>query len=178
MDLGLDYQREVEQLYLERERLRQQPPTPEVEQRVADLSEQIRSYEEMNIAGLRAQAEVDAEQARQDAEGRSRFPALAEAPDLLTMSDEVKARTQGDLFGGEPAAIEPAAEEAAAPGEPTPVAPYQGKGPYQYKLPLRGRAGDRGTSYCMAVLAMPLIAMQVEPMIPLPDATATLGGTP
>ena len=142
MDLGLDYQREVEQLYLERERLRQQPPTPEVEQRVADLSEQIRSYEEMNIAGLRAQAEVDAEQARQDAEGRKRFPALAEAPDLLTMSDEVKARTQGDLFGGEPAAIEPAAEEVAAPGEPTPVPPYQRKGPYQYKLPLRGRAGE------------------------------------
>lgn len=39
---------------------------------------------------------------------------------------------------------------------------------------LRGRAGDRGTSYCMAVLAMPLIAMQVEPMIPLPDATVTV----
>ncbi len=39
---------------------------------------------------------------------------------------------------------------------------------------LRGRAGDRGTSYCMAVLAMPMIAMQVEPMIPLPDATATV----
>jgi hypothetical protein len=142
MDLGLDYQREVEQLYLERERLRQQPPTPEVEQRVADLSEQIRSYEEMNIAELRAQAEVDADQARQDAEGRSRFPALAEAPDLLTMPDEVKARTQGDLFGGEPAAIEPTAEEAAAPGEPTPVPPYARTGPYQYKLPLRGRAGE------------------------------------
>ena len=142
MDLGLDYQREVEQLYLERERLRQQPPTPEVEQRVADLSEQIRSYEEMNIAGLRAQAEVDADQARQDAEGRRRFPALAEAPDLLTMPDEVKARTQGDLFGGEPAAIEPTAEEAAVPGEPTPVPPYARTGPYQYKLPLRGRAGE------------------------------------
>ncbi|MBB3980966.1 hypothetical protein GGR44_000597 [Sphingobium fontiphilum] len=38
---------------------------------------------------------------------------------------------------------------------------------------LRGRAGDGGT-YCMAVLALPLIAMQVEPMIPLPQATATV----
>lgn len=38
---------------------------------------------------------------------------------------------------------------------------------------LRGRAGDGGT-YCMAVLALPLIAMQVEPMLPLPQATATV----
>lgn len=38
---------------------------------------------------------------------------------------------------------------------------------------LRGRAGDHGT-YCMAVFALPLIAMQVEPMIPVPQATATV----
>ena len=38
---------------------------------------------------------------------------------------------------------------------------------------LRGRAGDRNT-YCMAMLAMPLIAMQVEPMIQMPQQTATV----
>jgi hypothetical protein len=38
---------------------------------------------------------------------------------------------------------------------------------------LRRRTGD-GRTYCMAVLALPLIAIQVEPMIPLPSATATV----
>jgi hypothetical protein len=38
---------------------------------------------------------------------------------------------------------------------------------------LRGRAGDGGT-YCMAVLALPLMAMQVEPMLPVPQASATV----
>ncbi|NWK98133.1 hypothetical protein DM806_21205 [Sphingobium lactosutens] len=38
---------------------------------------------------------------------------------------------------------------------------------------MRGRAGDGGT-YCMVALALPLVAMQVEPMIPLPQATATV----
>lgn len=38
---------------------------------------------------------------------------------------------------------------------------------------LRDRAGDRGT-YCIAVLVLPLAAMQVEPAIPLPQDTATV----
>jgi hypothetical protein len=147
MDLGLDFQREVEQLYLERERLKQQAQTPEVKARVADLSNQIRSYEEMSFAERQAQAEADAERARQDRAGAQKFPALAGAPDLLTLSDEVKARTQGDLFGGEPAPLPPTTEAAAEPGAPTPVPPYQRTGPYQYKLPLRG--GEAVTPFTM-----------------------------
>lgn len=38
---------------------------------------------------------------------------------------------------------------------------------------LRDRAGD-GSTYCIAVLALPLIAMQVEPMLPVPQATAAV----
>jgi hypothetical protein len=139
MDLGLDFQREIEQLYLERERLKQAEQTPEVKQRVADLSDQISSYEEMSVAERRAQAATEAEQAAKDARGRETFPALANAPELMAQSDEVKARTQGDLFGGEPAAITPAAAEPMEPSAPTPVPPYARTGPYQYKLPLRAQ---------------------------------------
>lgn len=139
MDLGLDFQREIEQLYLERERLKQAEQTTEVKQRVADLSDQISSYEEMSVAERRAQAATEAEQAAKDARGRETFPALANAPELMAQSDEVKARTQGDLFGGEPAAITPAAAEPMEPNAPTPVPPYARTGPYQYKLPLRAQ---------------------------------------
>lgn len=143
-DLGLDYQREVEQLYLERERLKQAEPTAEVKQRVADLTDQIRSYEEMSVAERRAQATADAERAKQDALAAQKFPALAAAPELMALPDEVKARTQGELFapeelGGEFAGPQvPAAVETAEPGAPTPVPPYKRTGPYQTKLPLRG----------------------------------------
>jgi len=142
-DLGLDYQREVEQLYLERERLKQQEQTEEVKQRVAELGDQIRSYEEMSVAERRAQAGADAEQAKADAIGAKKFPALANAPDLLAAPDEVKARTQGELFGPEEMGGEfagpqvPAKVESAEPEAPTPVPPYKRTGEYQYKLPLR-----------------------------------------
>lgn len=142
-DLGLDYQREVEQLYLERERLKQLEQTEEVKARTAELGAQIRSYEEMSVAERRAQAAADAERAKQDELARAKFPALAAAPDLMAAPDEVKARTQGELFGAPEMGGEftgpqvPAAIEPAAPGAPTPVPPYARTGPYQYKLPLR-----------------------------------------
>jgi hypothetical protein len=147
-DLGLDYQREVEDLFLERERLKAAEQTPETTQRIADLSEQIKSYLEMDFAEKQAQKAQDAEQARQDERARERFPALANAPELMAQSDEVKARTQGELFPAEelggrfegPQKTEPT--EAAKPTQPTPVPPYKRTGPYQYKLPLRGRAGE------------------------------------
>lgn len=113
-DLGLDYQREVEQLYLERERLAQEG-TPEADVRIAELTDQIRAYHEMDIAERQAQAQLDAETARQDRAAQKKFPALANAPELMAQSDEVKARTQGELFPGEDLGVAPTTEPVAEP---------------------------------------------------------------
>jgi hypothetical protein len=136
-DLGLDFQRQYADMALERERLRMQPQTPEVQARIAELGEQMALYTQSDIESIRAAKEGQAVAAAQDAAARERFPGLANAPDLLTQSDEVKARTQGDLFGGAPAPL-PVAKTPEAPAGPTPVPPYSRKGEYQYKLPLRG----------------------------------------
>lgn len=136
-DLGLDFQRQYADMALERERLRMQPQTPEVQARIAELGEQMALYTQNDIESIRAAQEGRDAAAAEEAATRERFPGLANAPDLLTQSDEIKARTQGDLFGGEPTPL-PAAETPAAPAGPTPVPPYSRKGEYQYKLPLRG----------------------------------------
>jgi hypothetical protein len=136
-DLGLDFQRQYADMALERERLGMQPQTPEVQARIAELGEQMALYTQNDIESIRAAQEGRAAAAAEEAATRERFPGLANAPDLLTQSDEIKARTQGDLFGGEPTPL-PAAETPAAPAGPTPVPPYSRKGEYQYKLPLRG----------------------------------------
>lgn len=144
-DLGLDYQREYADLVQERERLKQQPQTPEVKARVEELTGQMALYTQSDIESMRAEKEAQAAAAAEDAVARKKFPALAEAPDLLTQPDEVKARTQGELFPGEDLAgptlrerEAPTAEKPAELGAPTPVPPYSRKGPYQLKLPLRG----------------------------------------
>jgi len=74
LDLGLDFQRDYADLVKERETLRQQPQTPEVKARVADLTDQIMSLHENEVASLRAEKQTDAE-------ARARFPAIAEAPE-------------------------------------------------------------------------------------------------
>ena len=143
-DLGLDFQREYADMATERERLRQQPQTPEVKARVAELTEQMQLYTQSDIESIRAEKELADVAAAEDAATRKKFPALAEAPDLLTQPDEVKARTQGELFPGEDlgeGVVEPKIPEAKKPeepGEPTPVPAYARSGPYQYKLPMRG----------------------------------------
>lgn len=144
-DLGLDYQREYADMLQERERLKQQPQTPEVKARVQELTGQMALYTQSDIESMRAEKEGQAAAAAEDAAARNKFPALAEAPDILTKPDEVKARTQGELFPGEDLAgptlrekEKPTAEKPAEPGEPTPAPPYARTGPYQYKLPLRG----------------------------------------
>jgi hypothetical protein len=144
-DLGLDFQREYPDLVQERERLKQQPQTPEVKARVQELTDQMALYTQSDIESLRAEKETQAATAAEDAATRKKFPALAEAPDLLTQPDEVKARTQGELFPSEDLAgptlrekEKPTAEKPSEPGEPTPVPPYARTGDYQYKLPLRG----------------------------------------
>jgi hypothetical protein len=145
-DLGLDYQREYADMAKERERLRQQPQTPEVKARVQELTGQMALYTQSDIESMRAEKEGQAVAAAEDAKARQKFPALAGAPDLLTQPDEVKARTQSELFPGEelagPTLREKEKPTAKTPTEPTPVPPYARTGPYQYKLPLRGRVGE------------------------------------
>jgi len=139
-DLGLDFQRGYPELAQERERLKQQPQTPEVKARVAELTEQMALYTQSDIESIRAAKEAQAAAAADDAKARQKFPALANAPDLLTQPDAVKARTQSELFpeeGGGALPV-PTAVEPVTPGAPTPVPPYARTGPYQFKLPLRG----------------------------------------
>jgi len=134
-DLGLDFQREYADMATERERLRQQTQTPEVKARVAELAEQMALYTQSDIESIRAEKELAVAAAAEDAATRKKFPALANAPDLLTQSDEVKARTQGELFPGEDLGTPPATLGADI-AEPTLRTPKE-KAPLQYKLPLR-----------------------------------------
>ena len=144
--LGLDYARQAEDVTLEIERLKQQPQTPEVKERIAQLRDDLQTYSQLEVERIRAEKEATALAAKEDEAARTRFPALAAAPELMAMPDEVKARTQGELFapeemGGEFAGPQiPAKVETATPiepAEPTPVPPYTRTGEYQYKLPLR-----------------------------------------
>lgn len=147
-DLGLDYARQAEDVTLEIERLKQQEQTPEVKARIAELSDTLQTYSQLEVERIRSEKAAAEQQAKEDEAARKRFPALAAAPELMAMPDEVKARTQGELFGPEELGGEftgpqiPAKVEAAEPTAPTPVPPYARTGPYQKKLALRGRAGE------------------------------------
>ena len=142
-DLGLDYQREYADMAKERERLKLQEPTPEVQARLEELDQQMAIYNQSDIESMRAQQESEAARAKAEATARKKFPALVNAPDLATQSDEVKARTQGELFPDEDLGTKPAAEPIA---EPT-LRSAKEKAPLQYKLPLRqvqeGRTPNR-----------------------------------
>lgn len=133
-DLGLDFQREYADMVQERERLKQQPQTPEVKARVAELGEQMALYTQSDIESMRAEKETADAKSKAEAAVREKFPALAGAPDLLTQSDEVKGRTQGELFPGEDLGTPP--ESGAPIAEPT-LRSAKEKAPLQYKLPLR-----------------------------------------
>jgi hypothetical protein len=114
-DLNLDYQREYPDLVKERERLMQQEQTPEVKARVDELAQQMALYTQSDIESMRAEKEIAAKTAAEDAKARKKFPALTTAPDLLTQPDEVKARTQSELFPGEDLGTAPSAEPVAEP---------------------------------------------------------------
>lgn len=143
-DLGLDFQREYADMALERERLKTVEQTPEVKARVKELAEQMALYSQSDVESIRAEKEAADARAKEAADTRKKFPALAEAPDLITQPDEVKARTQGELFPGEDLGTAPAAEPIA---EPT-LRSTKEKAPLQYKVPLRavreGREPNRG----------------------------------
>lgn len=144
-DLGLDYARKAEDVTLEVERLKAQPQTPEVKERIAQLQDDLQTYSQLQVEALRADKAAAEEQAKEDAKARKKFPALAQAPELMAMPDEVKARTQGELFTPEEMGgaftgpqVVPGTPTPQVPTEPTPVPPYARKGEYQKKLPLRG----------------------------------------
>lgn len=139
-DLGLDFQREYADLVKERERLKQQPQTPEVKARIQELTGQMALYNQSDIESLRAEAERTAAEAQADVAARKKFPGLANAPDLMTQPDDVKARTQGELFPGEDLGTAPTPEAPVA--EPT-LRSDKEKAPLQYKLPLRAVREDR-----------------------------------
>ena len=159
-DLGLDFQREYADMAQERERLKQVDQTPEVKARIAELGEQMALYTQSDIESMRAEKETQAAAAAEDAKARKKFPALTEAPDLMTASDEVKARTQGELFAGEDLGTPP--ESGAPVAEPT-LRPAKEKAPLQYKLPLRsvreGRTPNR--EFPMPEQAAPLTMQDV-----------------
>jgi len=68
-DLGLDYQREYADMAQERERLKQQPQTPEVKARLAELGDQMALYTQSDIESIRAEKEGQAAAAQADRVG-------------------------------------------------------------------------------------------------------------
>lgn len=148
-DLGLDFARKAEDATLERERLKQGPQTPEVKARIQELTDQLLLSSQSEVEAIRAAKETEIAKAKEDAEILRKFPGLANAPDLMGATDEVKARTQGELFPGEDLGTAP----AAAPVVPEPT--LKEKAPYQYKLPLRTVLEGRNPNRNLEIPARP-----------------------
>lgn len=142
-DLNLDYQREYADLAKERERLKQQEQTAEVKARIAELGQQMALFTQSDIESIRAEKEAGAQKAKEEATAAKRFPALATAPDLLTQPDEVKARTQGELFPDEDLGVAPTAEPVA---EPT-LRSKKEQAPKQLPLGLRRNPEGQPTAF-------------------------------
>ena len=100
-------------------------------------------YTQSDIESIRAESETAAATAKADAEAAARFPALAEAPDLLTQPDEVKARTQDELFPGEDLGTKPAAEPITEPK----LRSKKEVGPTQIPLGLRRNPEGQPTTF-------------------------------
>lgn len=143
MDLGLDYARKAEDVTLEIERLKRLPQTPEVAERIATLSDDLQTYSQLEVERIRAEKEDAAAAAKEEADTRAKFPALANAPELMAQSDEVKARTQGELFPGEDLGVRPTAEPTT---EPT-LRRAAEKGPRQLPLGLRRNPEGQPTTF-------------------------------
>ena len=146
-DLGLDFARTATDATLERERLKQLPQTPEVKARIQELNDQLLLSSQSEVEAIRAANETQAAKDAEDALLRKKFPGLVNAPDLMGATDEVKARTQGELFPAEELGGQFAGPQVPAKGLPPAEAAPEGKAPYQYKLPLRtvreGRTPNR-----------------------------------
>ena len=84
LGLGLDYQRDYADLVKERETLKQVTQTPEIKTRIAELTEQMASYDEADIGQRRAEKIIkeqrlteQTEQKAADEAAAQKFPGLA-----------------------------------------------------------------------------------------------------
>ena len=84
LTLGIDFQRDYIDLFKERDRLREGEQTPEVKARIAELTEQLKSYDEADIGQRQAEKIIkeekrtkEAEQKAADEAAAQRFPGLA-----------------------------------------------------------------------------------------------------
>lgn len=156
LDLGLDFQREYADLLKERETLKQQPQTPEVKTRVNDLTDQIMSLHENEVASLRAEKQADTE-------ARNKFPGLAKEPaqqGLFPEVDVVRPET------AEPTLVKPTVsvrqeearrrlETADAQATAEAAQKEQERKGGQYRLPLRNVPEERNVNRNLEIPARP-----------------------
>jgi hypothetical protein len=155
LDLGLDFQRDYPDLVKERDALKQQPQTPEVKARVAELNDQILSLHESEVESIRAEKQVDAET-------RDMFPGLAEAPAQESLFPEL------DVVRPDTAIPEPVRrltreqeearrrlEETAAQEAADVAQKQQERKGGQYRLPLRNVPEERNVNRNLTIPARP-----------------------
>ena len=156
LDLGLDFQRDYPDLVKERERLKAMPQTAEVKARVKELTDQVASLHEMEIARIRTEK-------AEDETARRKFPGLAEEAPIIP-------RTQAGLFTEEEAPTPAAQQTAEEIPEPVRREP---KGGYQYKLPLRTVPEGKDVKRDLTIPARPTeITMQDLEDIGVPMRTS------
>jgi len=164
LDLGLDFQREYADMVKEREALKQQPQTPEVKARVDDLTNQIMSLHENEVASLRAEKQTDAE-------ARARFPAIAGAPEPAQQSLFPETEVLRPEIAEPRLATTPknqrqvearrAQDEADAQAAADAAQKEQERKGGQYRLPLRTAPEDKNVNRDLKIPARPTeITMQ------------------
>jgi len=82
LGLGLDFQRDYADIVKERETLKQQPQTPEVKARVAELNDMVLGLHEQEVASIRAEKQAQAELQEQ-------FPGLSQQPAQASLFPEI-----------------------------------------------------------------------------------------
>jgi hypothetical protein len=82
LGLGLDFQRDYADIVKERETLKQQPQTPDVKARVAELNDMVLGLHEQEVASIRAEKQAQAELQEQ-------FPGLSQQPAQASLFPEI-----------------------------------------------------------------------------------------
>ena len=186
LGLGLDFQREYPDIIKEREALKQQPQTPEVKARVAELNDMVLGLHEQEVASIRAEKQVDAET-------RDMFPGLSEEPAQTSLFPELET-VRPDTAIPEPIRRLTRQQEEArrrldtADAQATADAAQkeQERRGGQYRLPLRNVPEDRNVNRDLTIPARPTeITMQDLEDIGVPMRTSkrwmeqnVLGKTP
>jgi uncharacterized protein (UPF0147 family) len=155
LGLGLDFQRDYADIVKEREALKQQPQTPEVKARVAELNDMVLGLHEQEVAAIRAEKQVDAET-------RDMFPGLSEEPAQQGLFPEL------DVVRPDTAIPEPIRrltreqeearrrlEESDAQAAADAAQKEQERKGGQYRLPLRTVPEDRNVGRNLRIPARP-----------------------